>query len=59
MNLTFLSSKVTWGVVALFVIGGCEQVGWLPVGIGDSVIALLGIGTLVTHNSQITAGSVK
>lgn len=59
MNLAFLTSKITWGIVGLFVIGGLEQVGVLPISAGDIIISLLGIGTLVSHNNQITAGKVK
>lgn len=57
--MDFLKSKVTWSIVAIFIIGGAEQVGWLPVSIGDTILTLLGISTLAIHNNQIKAGKVK
>lgn len=57
--MSLLTSKVAWTFVAIFIIGGLEQTHVIPIGLGDSLLALLGIGGLVAHNRQIKTGKVS
>jgi hypothetical protein len=59
MTLSFWTSKVTWGIIATFIIAGAEATGYLNVGLATTIITLLSAFGLAVHNSQITAGAVK
>jgi hypothetical protein len=59
MTTSFWTSKVTWGIIATFIIAGAEATGYLSVDLATTIITLLSAFGLVVHNNQITAGSVK
>ena len=57
--MTLLTSKVTWVIVGMFVIGGLQATGVLNSTIATTLLGLLGAGGLVSHTAQIKAGKAR
>lgn len=56
--MTFFTSKTTWSIIVMFIIGGAEAVGWIPAATGTAILAIVAGWGLTVHNTQIVAGRV-